>query len=793
MPIMIENINAQTITPALGKNPRQLYEHQEEAIRKLDAMDKRGSFRTLLVLPTGGGKTLTATYWLLRNAVDQNKKILWLAHRHLLLEQAAEAFARNAYTDTMVNRTVFNYRIISGMHDKPVHIQKTDRILIASKDSMIRSLDKLKNWLNGEEIYLVIDEAHHAVAKSYKKIIQYVADHTKSMKLLGLTATPFRTSEDEQGALKQVFTDDIVYKTDLDALIKKGILATPTFIDCNTNIQFTEHLGVQALKSIENLDTLPENIANDIADNKERNRIIVEEYLHNYEKYGQTIVFALNKVHAIALNKLFNEKGKAYGIRSEFIISEVQDMITGITISNADNERKIEAYRNGEIQVLINVNILTEGTDLPKTHTVFLTRPTVSTTLMTQMVGRALRGLKAGGTKEAYIVSFVDDWNDKIAWVNPETLTEAEYHEKETLAETQKQQIRLIAISKIEEFARMADAAVDTSALDSTPAIELIPLGMYMLSTLECNHQILVYNSTQNAYQSLIRDLPNLMEHYGIEGETIPEETLDDMTEHCFQSYFDENMIPSCNRNDIEHLLKFYAQKAVAPLFVTIDEMERKKLDVSEIAKKIYDEDMRRSEKNAYIQSLWTEEGSLLPVYYTNPYFFKKLIDLELDKLDGDIEIAAAEPQTEAELRNLEQFPLQKIIELYPKIGLQLKEDAFAAARNDDGSYVCAGCGEVFPTRLFLQVDHIVPMAKGGLSVPDNLQVLCRTCNQRKGDHCCHIQHIGSRQTMLRYICFSKIRLTKEKTRSYGTCLKITRHISRQSIAAHICSSSRAS
>lgn len=732
---MIENINAQTITPALGKNPRQLYEHQEEAIRKLDAMDKRGSFRTLLVLPTGGGKTLTAAYWLLRNAVDQNKKILWLAHRHLLLEQAAEAFARNAYTDTMVNRTVFNYRIISGMHDKPVHIQKTDRILIASKDSMIRSLDKLKNWLNGEEIYLVIDEAHHAVAKSYKKIIQYVADHTKSMKLLGLTATPFRTSEDEQGALKQVFTDDIVYKTDLDTLIKKGILATPTFIDCNTNIQFTEHLGVQALKSIENLDTLPENIANDIADNKERNRIIVEKYLHNYEKYGQTIVFALNKVHAIALNKLFNEKGKAYGIRSEFIISEVQDMITGITISNADNERKIEAYRNGEIQVLINVNILTEGTDLPKTHTVFLTRPTVSTTLMTQMVGRALRGLKAGGTKEAYIVTFIDNWNDKIAWVNPETLTEAEYHEKETLAETQKQQIRLIAISKIEEFARMADAAVDTSALDSTPAIELIPLGMYMLSTLECNHQILVYNSTQNAYQSLIRDLPNLMEHYGIEGETIPEETLDDMTEHCFQSYFDENMIPSCNRNDIEHLLKFYAQKAVAPLFVTIDEMERKKLDVSEIAKKIYDEDMRRSEKNAYIQSLWAEEGSLLPVYYTNPYFFKKLIDLELDKLDGDIEIAAAEPQTEAELRNLEQFPLQKIIELYPKIGLQLKEDAFAAARNDDGNYVCAGCGEIFSTRLFLQVDHIVPMAKGGLSVPDNLQVLCRTCNQRKGDH----------------------------------------------------------
>ena len=734
MTIMIENINAQTITPAQGKNPRQLYEHQEEALKKLDIIDKKREFRTLLVLPTGGGKTLTAAYWLLRNAVDNGKKILWLAHRYLLLEQAAEAFSRNAYTDIMVNRTVFNYRIVSGMHDRPIHIKNTDNIIIAGKDSIIRSLDKLRDWLEDEDIYLVIDEAHHAVAKSYKKIIQYVADHARSMKLLGLTATPFRTSEDEQGALKQVFTDDIVYKTDLDALIKKGILATPEFKKWNTNLQFTEHLGVTALKSIENLDMLPENIVNDIAGSKERNRIIVDEYINNYEKYGPTIVFALNKNHAITLNALFNEKGKKYGIKSEFIISEVQDMITGITISNADNERKIEAYRNGEIQVLINVNILTEGTDLPKTHTVFLTRPTVSTTLMTQMVGRALRGLKAGGTKEAYIVTFIDNWNDKIAWVNPESLTDAEYHEKETDTETAKNHLRLIAISKIEEFALMADSAVDTSALDGIASIELIPLGMYMLSTFECNHQILVYNSTQTAYQSLIRDLPKLMEHYGIEDETIPEGTLEDMTEHCFQSYFDENMIPSCNRSDIEHLLKFYAQKAVEPLFITINEMDRKKLDVSEIAKKIYDEDMRRSERNSYIQNLWEEEGSLIPVYYTNQYFFKKLIDIELDKLDGDIQIAASEPQTEAELREREQFPLQKIIELYPKIGLEMKENAYAAARNNDGCYVCAGCGETFPTRLYLQVDHIIPMAKGGLTVPENLQILCRACNMRKGD-----------------------------------------------------------
>ena len=733
MPIMLENINAQTITPANGRNPRQLYEHQIEAVKNLDAMNRKESFRTLLVLPTGGGKTLTAVYWLLKNAVDKGKKILWLAHRHLLLEQAADAFARNAYTDDMVNRTVFNYRIISGMHDKPIHIKKDDNVIIASKDSIVRSLNKLDDWLIGEDIYLVVDEAHHAVAKSYKKIIKYAADKTKSMKLLGLTATPFRTSDDEQGALKQIFTDDIVYKTDLEALIKKGILATPVFDEYKTDIQFTEHLGIKALKNIENLDIIPEDIAEDIANNKERNRIIVDKYMANYEKYGPTIVFALNINHAIALNALFNEKGKKYGIRSEFIISSVKDMV-GITISNEDNERKIEMYRKGEIQVLINVNILTEGTDLPKTHTVFLTRPTVSTVLMTQMVGRALRGLKAGGTKEAYIVSFVDDWNDKIAWVNPESLTEAEYTEKETDTEKREHNIRLISIEKMEEFALMADASVDTSALDSIPAIERIPLGMYVFSTFECNYQILIYNSTQAAYQSLIKDLPNIMKNYAIEEEEISEYKLGSMVNYCMDKYFDEHCVPSCNPNDIENLLKFYAQKETRPLFITFDEIDRKKLDVADIAKKIDEEDMRKSEKNEYLMNIWNEEGSIIPIYYTDYRFFKEMVEIEIDKLDGIIQAASIEPQSEAELRSIEQFPLQKIIETYPKYGLELKEHVFDSSRNENGDYVCAECGEVFRTREFLQIDHIIPMAKGGLTVPENLQVLCRTCNMRKSD-----------------------------------------------------------
>ena len=103
-------------------------------------------------------------------------------------------------------------------------------------------------------------------------------------------------------------------------------------------------------------------------------------------------------------------------------MSDVKDSITGVTISRAENERKLEAYQEGRLQVPINVNIFTEDVDLPQTKKVFLAHPTVSSILMTQMVVRALWGTAAGGTSEAYIVSFVDNWNEHIAWVNPESL-----------------------------------------------------------------------------------------------------------------------------------------------------------------------------------------------------------------------------------------------------------------------------------------------------------------------------------------------------------------------------------
>ena len=169
-------------------------------------------------------------------------------------------------------------------------------------------------------------------------------------------------------------------------------------------------------------------------------------------------------------------------------------------------------------------------------------------------------------------------------------------------------------------------------------------------------------------------------------------------------------------------------------MFVTFDELDRKKLDLSAVAKEIHDKDMRRSEEAAYVQGLWEESGSIFPIYYTNFYFFKKMIQVELDKLSGDIPIISLRPETTAEKRRIEELPLQKIIDIYPAYGLELKENVFEKSKDSDGYYVCACCGYKSGTREFLQIDHIKPMSKGGLTVEDNLQVLCRNCNMRKGD-----------------------------------------------------------
>ena len=741
------------ILPKNGTNIRSPYEHQKKAMEALDKINKEESYSTLVVLPTGGGKTYTASMWLLKNAIDKKKKILWIAHRQMLLDQAAESFQNFAYAEVVPHISSFRFRIVSGAssHDRTIDIKADDNLLIISKDSIGRNIERLDKWLEGEkELYLVVDEAHHSTAKTYRKVINYVKEKVPNLKLIGLTATPFRTAEEEQGLLGKIYSDGvsngqvvrgdigITYQIGLKELINRQILSKPIFESYFTEENYGDSLGLESWERIQYLDNLPEGIASQMAESAARNKLIVETYKEKQDEYGQTIVFAVNVIHAIQLSALFNKAG----IKSDFIVSDIRDGVTGVTVSREDNERKLEAYRNGELQVLVNVNILTEGVDLPKTKTVFLARPTVSSILMTQMVGRALRGTAAGGTSSAYIVSFIDHWNEHIAWVNPESLFagDNEFQDSDD-SERIKRDIQLIAISKIEEFARILDNSVDTIDLERVAFEKRIPIGMYAFNYLEENgmdhsYQVMVYDSTQEAYKNLMESLPSLFKSFDVTEEYLTKEQLDEMEEQCRDSFFCGEMIPPYESRDVINIIKYYAQYEEAPRFYTFEEVDRNKLDISKIAKHIWDEDMGERKKAEYIDEIWNSgDDNMLRLFFGRKIYFRRQLDIELIKIsDPSIYGGEKEPQVGYGSKELEDLPLHRIGEIYPDYEKYLRDETFKKYIDEAGNYHCACCGFTDRSRASFHVDHIIAMNNGGKSVVENLQILCRSCNARKSD-----------------------------------------------------------
>lgn len=739
------------ILPKKGTNSRTPYEHQKMAMQALDKMNQEAAFSTLVVIPTGGGKTYTASMWLLKNAIDKKKKILWIAHRQMLLDQAAESFQKFAYTEVIPHVLSFCFRIVSGAstHDRTIDIRPHDNLLIVSKDSLGRNMDRLEKWIHGEkELFLILDEAHHATAKTYRKIIDYVKSQVPNLKMIGLTATPFRTAENEQGLLAKIFTDGIknrqtvhgdvgiTYQIGLKELIKRQILSKPIFESYYTDEEYGASMGADAWNSIQNFDALPDEIASQMADSAARNQLIVETYKNKRHEYGQTILFAVNVVHAIQLTALFRKAG----IKADYIVSAIRDSITGVTISHEDNQRNIEAYRNGELQVLINVNILTEEIDLPQTKTVFLARPTVSSILMTQMVGRALRGPEAGGTASAYIVSFVDHWNEHIAWVNPESIFEGNNDFQDNDPERIKRELRMIAISKIEEFASILDDSVDTSALEKVPFEQRIPVGMYAFTYLEESgmdhaYQVMVYDSTQAAYQDLMEALPALFDSFAISEEYLTESQLAEMEAQCRDTFFCGEMVPPYEERDVRNILKYYAQYETAPQFYTFAEVDRSKLDVGKIAQYIWDEDMGQRKKTEYVDSIWdSNDDNMLRLFFGRKLYFLRQLDIELMKISHSKDIFDEDNNVKPGTRALEDLPLYEIRKYNPELEKTLRAKAFENAKDADGFYCCAGCGKKNRSKVYFQVDHIIPMNAGGKSVAENLQILCRQCNGVKGD-----------------------------------------------------------
>jgi ATP-dependent helicase IRC3 len=735
-----------------GESPRELYAHQNEAIKALN-LKNQSAFEGLLVLPTGGGKTLTAVHWLLRNFIDKRKKVLWIAHRHELLNQALETIKFTAYSSLLKDADKFSFRIISGLstHDIPVNIKQTDDIIIASKDSLNSGLPHLlNNWVEHcDSILLVVDEAHHATAKTYRKLINAIKENFEkrqkqnAFRMLGLTATPFRTSKTEAGLLKKVFPDDIIYSEHLRNLITKGILAEPIFENLTTQLDFHNELSDRDIKTIEDFDRLPKDIAEKIAKSSIRNKQIVDHYLDidNRDKYKPVLLFAIDVDHAITLNGLF----KARGVGSDFVVASVRDMKTGASVAAKDNAEKIQRFRNGELEVLINVEMLTEGTDLPNVQSVFLTRPTTSTIFMTQMIGRALRGEKAGGTEKAYVVSFIDNWEDKINWVNPEKLhfeEGIEFIDRDI--QTAKKKSRLICIDMVEQFAQIMDESIDTTKLEKLDFLKRVPVGIYRFSILEPseseertqrNYTVLVYSDTENIYNDFVNDLEAILDN--IENikdrEILTDHELEDLLEVVKNNYFvDHEFLIGYRDRDIENILRYYAEKQIKPEFIPF--AEKNKCDISKVARHIYDNDLGERAKTEYINSLWNAEQSFWQVIFDyNPLYFYKQLDIEIYKIKGLYgNIDLSRPVVIPDEVPIEQLTLEQIREKDPEAFRKIVEDVYSKATDIWGFITCAVSEYKSKMRVNFQIDHIKPMSEGGLTTLENLQVLSRKAHTEK-------------------------------------------------------------
>lgn len=459
---------------------REAYDYQQRAWEELSLQlalaETSGRFEGFLVMPTGSGKTFTSARWLMEHHINKRGRVLWLAHRHELLEQAAQAFASCAMYAKNIDEV--RIRIVSGVHCSASMISDHDHIMCCSVQSLARNSEVVTHLLSDEKLFLVVDEAHHASAKSYREILEQLRKRDK-FKLLGLTATPTRTLIHEQPILSHLFGNNRLYEIEIRELIERGFLARPIPVIVKTNSNVESGATSEDFAHLQSFNELSEAWKSRIANLTERNEAITHHYLANRQKYGKTLVFAINVAHA----ELLCERLREAGILADYVASYRPNG------QPYDKRDIIDRFRdpNSGLDVLINVMILTEGVDIPNIQTVLLTRPVRSEILLRQMVGRALRGPAAGGTKEAYLVSFEDRWGEFEEWERPLELLQDLLEVAETTVESPEELDALSQTKKLanvipwELLRKTSHEIREIVRFGDVAAFEAVPAGWYVL------------------------------------------------------------------------------------------------------------------------------------------------------------------------------------------------------------------------------------------------------------------------------------------------------------------------
>lgn len=336
----------------------ELFDYQEDMKARIEkALCLHRS--VMAQMPTGTGKTYLLTA-VIDSFVRANPKAkVWIvAHRRELVSQ--------------IDETVRKFHSYSSA---------TSSLLSSVKAMSIQWLMRHYDEIEEEPGLIVIDEAHHALAKTYKEMWE----RFPKAKFLGLTATPCRLN----GKGFTDLFDVLVQSWGVPEFISKGRLATYDFVSIKSD-GVTQRL----------IDSLQKRGADGDYQNKEMDMLLnkkpsIERLYRSLEEYGKDrkgIVYAINISHAQKITKLYQEHGvKAIAIDSK--------------TPAAERQQDIEAFKKGDIQVLVNVDIFSEGFDCPDVEFVQLARPTLSLAKYLQMVGRGLRVAK--GKKNCVIIDNV--------------------------------------------------------------------------------------------------------------------------------------------------------------------------------------------------------------------------------------------------------------------------------------------------------------------------------------------------------------------------------------------------
>ena len=385
----------------------ELFDYQEDMKARIEkALCLHRS--VMAQMPTGTGKTV-----LLASVVESflrehsNCKVWIVAHRRELVSQIRETIER---VFSKITPSLFTIKEGSTSHPDPLSSGAREETAPPRRSEPLRSkvggpskvspdclsasafnvpikavsiqwLSKHYDEIEEEPGMIVIDEAHHALAKTYKEMWE----RFPKAKFLGLTATPCRLN----GKGFTDLFDVLVQSWGVPEFISKGRLATYDFVSIKSD-GVTQRL----------IDSLQKRGADGDYQNKEMDMLLnkkpsIERLYQSLEEFGKDrkgIVYAINISHAQKIAKLYQEHGvKAIAIDSKTPATERQ--------------QDIEAFKKGDIQVLVNVDIFSEGFDCPDVEFVQLARPTLSLAKYLQMVGRGLRVAK--GKKNCMIIDNV--------------------------------------------------------------------------------------------------------------------------------------------------------------------------------------------------------------------------------------------------------------------------------------------------------------------------------------------------------------------------------------------------